>query len=568
MRLPWHRGRRSGPAGGVAERARAAFTAGLSDGVVDLTSVADTFVAWARRHGTDAELAEAYRMRAVVTAREALRRGTTSEQYRVLGRAEHAAAEAGYRLAEAGQVRDAVTVVEHSRAVLLTRMIGGLDPRTRTALQAAGRGDLVAAYERAIRRRADAYRRLYRDGGPAGVPIVRAGRAFTTGTPSDLERAAAEVTRVTRESAETAGTADSLEVPPYELIRRAARRAPAVYIACAYESGYALIVRGHGGPRWVRLPELRLGDEFAALKRPDPVPSALAAGVRLLADKLGPLVRELRGDAEIALIPVGELGNLPFNAALLEATIDDPEREPLAVRYLPNARAALDDPLTVEPAPRVLVVDAAEARGLPALRVARRQAAALTERYRPASDRLSDATCAQVLDRLADATVVQFFCHGRAEPADPLLGGLELMDGRLSVGALMGRPPGRPQLVVLAACESQTTGTAAPNEAVGLPAALIQAGAAGVVAAQWQVDERAAMLLLNRFHDFLAAGRSPARALTEAQCWLRGADGAEIATRYPELTSRRRSSAFAGQRNAAIPYKEPVYWAAFGYTGR
>jgi CHAT domain-containing protein len=238
------------------------------------------------------------------------------------------------------------------------------------------------------------------------------------------------------------------------------------------------------------------------------------------------------------------------------------------VRYLPNARAGLTDPLIIGPAPQVLVVDVAEAPGRRLLRNVNGQAAALAERYRPASYRLSDATCAQVLDRLANADLVQFFCHGQAEPTDPLLGGLELMDGRLSVGALMGRPRGRPQLVVLAACESQITGTTAPNEAVGLPAALIQAGAAGVVAAQWPVDERVAMLLLNRFHDFLAAGRAPARALTEAQCWLRDANGAEIAARYPDLTTRRPSAAFANQRNAAIPYKEPIYWAAFGYTGR
>jgi CHAT domain-containing protein len=75
------------------------------------------------------------------------------------------------------------------------------------------------------------------------------------------------------------------------------------------------------------------------------------------------------------------------------------------------------------------------------------------------------------------------------------------------------------------------------------------------------------MLLLNRFHDFLAGGQPPARALTSAQCWLRTATGAEIAARYPDLTNRRSSATFAPQRNAEVRYAQPIYWAAFGYTG-
>ncbi|MGN9841280.1 CHAT domain-containing protein [Nonomuraea sp. H19] len=565
MRLTWLGGRRSGS---VAELARAAFAAGLSSGLTDLTAVADTFEAWARQHGTRAELAEAHRMRVMTAAREARRRGLLIDQYGVLGRAEHAAAEAGHLLAADEQGRDAVAVVELSRAVVLTRMIGGLDPLTRTALRAAGRDDLITAHERAIRLRADAYRRLHRGGGPAGASLIRQGRAYATGVPFDLEHASAEVTRVRRASAAITGPADPLEIPAYAMIQQVASQAPVVYLASADESGYALIVRDHGEPQFVRLPALRLSDEFAAQRQPNPVPATLAAGVRLLTARLGPLVCALRGDPEIALVPVGGLDNLPFNAALLEATIADPAREPLVVRSLPNARAGLGRPLTIGPAPRVLVVDATEAPGQRKLRYAHKEAATLAERYGPAAHPLSDASRAQVLDRLADADLVQFFGHGQAEPADPLLGGLELMDGRLSVGTLMGRPPGRPQLVVLAACESQFTGATAPNEAVGLPAALIQAGAAGVVAAQWQVNERAAMLLLNRFHDFLAMGRSPARALTMAQCWLRGANGAEIAPRYPGLANRRASATFAGRRDAEIRYAEPVYWAAFGYTGR
>lgn len=171
---------------------------------------------------------------------------------------------------------------------------------------------------------------------------------------------------------------------------------------------------------------------------------------------------------------------------------------------------------------------------------------------------------------LPGADVVQFLCHGVAVPEDPLSGGLELTDGRLTVGALMGRPPGRPQLVVLAACESQSVGDEALDEAIGLPAAMMQAGATGVIAAQWQVNERAAMVLIRALHEGLAAGRRPARALTDALCLLRTATGGELAARYRDLTGRRPAAndRLARLRDARVPYAEPRHWAAFGYTGR
>ena len=67
-------------------------------------------------------------MRSVATARAATHRAFPASQLAVLADAQHIAAEAGYWLAADGRPAAAATVLEYSRAVLLTRLAGGLEP--------------------------------------------------------------------------------------------------------------------------------------------------------------------------------------------------------------------------------------------------------------------------------------------------------------------------------------------------------------------------------------------------------------------------------------------------------
>jgi hypothetical protein len=559
--------RRAPEAGGVTAVARAAFRAGTADGIADLTGVADRYLDWARAAGSPEELAEAYWMQSVATAREAMRRELPAARLRVLARSQDIASEAGYHLAVAGRLEDAVIAAEHSRGVLLTRLVGGLSPQIRAGLLAAGRPDLLRSYLAALRRRADAYRAQYAAEPERPQPILRTGRAFPAGTPSGLEAAQAEVARLTREIGGLVRDVTALDLPGYPEIREVARRAPVVYLGAAGASGYALIVRGRGEPGLVTLPDLdadAVSGHRGTFARPSPLPNPVHDCVDWLAGRaLAGLVPEVATEPEIALVPLGALNLLPVGAALIQATARRPGG-PLAVRYLPNARVAAGIPPWTA-ARDVLVVDGPP--GEPPLRRIRDEADALASRY--GTEALHDATGEVVLDALSSADVVQFMCHGRADLADPLSGGLLLKDGWLTVQQLLGRPPLRRQLVILAACESQVSGTSAPDEVIGLPAALYQAGAAGVVAAQWQVEERAALVLLRRFHDHLDGGHPPARALAAAQAWLRTATSQDMTSRYPDLfrAGRRTRHAVPAGRDSYVPYAEPVHWAAFGYTG-
>lgn len=577
--MRWRQPRRApgtpGEEGGVPGQARAAFQAGLGDATADITGVADTYVGWAQEQGSPAELAEAYWMRSVITAREAMRRELPAGRLRVLANSQHIAVEAGYWLAAAGRLRDAVIAVEHSRGILLTRLAGGLDAGIRAKLLAVGRADLLRSYMDALRRRADAYRDQYAGGSGRPPPIVRGGRSFQAGTASALEEAQADISGLAREVSAVVGGMDPLDLPSYEVIREAAGQAPVVYLAASEQEGYALIVRGEGEPGFVPLPGLRpdvLAGHRKSFTRSPPLPTAVRTCVDWLATTLKDVVLKVSQEPEAALIPLGALNLFPVNAALIQATAARPSG-PIAVCYLPNVRVTAGTPRWPGTAiPRdVLVIDVADSPCVPGaqpLRQVRGEAEALVHRY--GARRLPDATTAEVLRSLPSADMVQFLCHGKADLTDPLMGGLLLMDGWLTVQTLFSRPPLRRQLVILAACESQVGGVTAPDEIVGLPAALYQAGAAGVVAAQWQVEERPALLLLRKFHDQLRGGASPARALSHAQNWLRTATIAEMTSAYPELFASDPppcNPVIAAQRAADVPYAEPVYWAAFGYTG-
>ena len=507
------------------------------------------------------------------TAREALRRELPTGRLQVLADAQGIAAEAGFYLAAGQRRRNAVIAVEHSRAIWLSRVAGELDPQVRARLLAAGRSELLDSYLDALDRRSEAYRRQYLgDLGP--VPsVTRGGRSYRVGVPSSLEAAQAQVTRLAREVRAVTGGMDLLELPSYELAQKAASRAPVVYLAATDAGGYALVVRHQGEPVFVPLPALRpetLELHVRSFTAKPPLPAAVRACVDWLASGvLTDFLQAISGEPEIALIPLGKLSLLPVHAALIQATAHD-AGGPVTVRYLPNARAAAS--LSGWPEAGsfrdVLVVEAAGAPGAPALDLARAEAEALAHRYD--ARWLPGATSPAVLRWLGSADMVQFMCHGRADLADPLASGLLLMDGWLTVRALLSRAPLRRQLVILGACESQVAGISVPDEVIGLPASLYQAGAAGVVAAQWQVDERAALLLLRRFHDLLSAGSYPAQAVSAAQDWLRTTTRGEMSSRYPELFAASPSpqnSELAAQRAACVPYEDPVHWAAFSYTG-
>ena len=154
----------------------------------------------------------------------------------------------------------------------------------------------------------------------------------------------------------------------------------------------------------------------------------------------------------------------------------------------------------------------------------------------------AQASRTRVLDELARHDVLHFACHGRADLLNPLDSGLALAGGeRLTLeDVLLARLDVR--LAVLSACETALPGARLPDEVIGLPNGLVQAGAIGVIGSLWSVPDMVTAELMTRFYTaWRCDGMEPAEALRQAQRSVRD------------------------DPNHA--WSHPFYWAAFCYHG-
>jgi CHAT domain-containing protein len=136
----------------------------------------------------------------------------------------------------------------------------------------------------------------------------------------------------------------------------------------------------------------------------------------------------------------------------------------------------------------------------------------------------------------------------------------------------------------MSSCETGITSTQnIVDEYIGLVSGFLSAGVAHVVSTLWTVDEISSALLMIQFHKFLESC-PPAKALSEAQKWLRNQTYADLSQWYQ---SHAVSFVKIGIRNGvedaltdfAImardeeeqhkkPYEDPFYWAGFTVTGK
>jgi CHAT domain-containing protein len=205
----------------------------------------------------------------------------------------------------------------------------------------------------------------------------------------------------------------------------------------------------------------------------------------------------------------------------------------------------------------------------------------------------STATRDAVMDALPDANCISFYCHGAWNPSNPAQSALLLhaagrppetvgpedrgtSRGALTVQDLQQVDLHRSRLALLWACESALIGTQHLAEAIGFPAALVDAGVPAVVGSLWIVEEEATRRLAK---DMLAAHISgdftPAAALRYAQLAALQRDSDKATpTDAASLDGGRQTLARLGSgmpsragRSAKPPPSAPFYWAAFTMTG-
>lgn len=391
-----------------------------------------------------------------------------------------------------------------------------------------------------------------------------------------------------------------LAPPTFGDISRTAKSAPLVYFAAADPGGLALIVHGED-TTYVPLDGLNANtlrrrveahlDAYTAFRGErgagrEGWSRSLSEVTRWLwDDAVGPVLGALAGTNEAVFVAGGLLGLLPLHAAWTEDPDMPTQRryalDELTISYAPNARAlqAAQDLAITVPGRRLLaVVEPAPVQAAP-LPFARHEARGFAAGARLECIELSgpQATPLRFLREAGDADILLLACHGRANLADPLRSGLLLAGREVDLRQLMELHL-RVRLAVLSACETALPGTELPDEVIGLPTGLLQAGVAGVVASQWAVPDRATAMLMTEFARLWGGGDvPPAKALRQAQRWLRDTTNGQKRAHWLAALDDRPVlpidvvEAFV----AALSFLEPderdhadlAMWAAFAHLG-
>ncbi|MGP4087516.1 CHAT domain-containing protein, partial [Streptomyces sp. KR55] len=490
-----------------------------------------------------------------------------------LERADGLPAMTAYALAKGGRYAEAVRAIEEGRAMLLSRVLDR-DHQDLGALRAAGHPDLADRWDRLT----------------AELAVLE-GADVAGHAPPDAQGHALRVRELQRALDELAERITRLLPPdPRE------PAGSAVYLVPAPWGGVALLLRPGAEPAPVWLDSLvddAVRDAVIALYREDADAAERERALRdiggwLWEAALRDVLRELGGLPEV-FVSVGLLGLLPLHAARPDGPGESAPRHLIDLGSVPTApnlqawresRRRASDSRTPAAA-TVLAVGAPVESGaaLPyAAEEARMVAAALAA---PGAERVgTDARVTDVARLAPSADVLHFACHGAADLMTPLRGGLVLAHGQvLTLSALM-RMRIRARLVVLSACDSGLSGTALPDEVVGLPTGLLQAGAAAVVASLWEVPDATALLLMTDFYDRWRSdpAQGTAAALAAAQRWLRDTSNGAKRDRFtrwletghpwiPDSVAEACFEAVALRDPLEYDHASPLQWAAFVHVG-
>lgn len=489
--------------------------------------------------------ADAYERLVVLAARDAVERSGTQARRRVLTAAQEYAEDAGYWLARTGRYREAVLALETGRAVGLTDALGRRDAR-RPGLSyddiIAETGDGAIVFVGAAA--AGGYALVvaaHHD--PQYVDLPRLDRARVTHLVDLMSPAAGTASAAVANSSGAAPTT-TVGIPPGGERKLGPDKARAF------------------GPG--RLRELSPDSEITINPLTEILRALWIDGIKEIGLRAGGRV--------VTLIPVGLLSLLPLHAAGAPRW-DRPTEwwhvgKYSAIRYAPNTRSlrwcrAAARELGHQQT--LLAVDVPAGHGAQStdeLRYVARETTEVTRRWTGRASRpVHECTWEEFRSEAERHTVWHLAMHGFADPRRIVDSRMYFADRQVTLAELRGTlAVGPRRLAVLSACHTNLTGADLPNEIVGLPAALVELGFAGVIASAWAVDDLATAYLMTAFYDrWCRQGDEPPIALHRAQGWLRTASTQDLEALLPGIVP-------AG-RPGKHPYAEPRYWAAFAYTG-
>jgi len=200
---------------------------------------------------------------------------------------------------------------------------------------------------------------------------------------------------------------------------------------------------------------------------------------------------------------------------------------------------------------------------------------------------VNDGDSSIKIGQLQQKKCAHFACLSVLDCDFPLKSGVFLRNDCMSLEEIFNLDFRQYFLVTLSACEITAGSPGGAEDFVGLSAGLLYAGTSSVVSTLWKVNDVSTLLLTSKFYENL--GRFPrlqvgdvARALSEAQRWLRDLTGEElevlladfqpqISQTFDRLSQSSRVIAEASLQQIRYrkphPFANPYYWAAFTAAG-
>jgi CHAT domain-containing protein len=555
---------------------------------------------WAFQRGSWAEVVEAYDFVEKGMEVRLSHQFSRADKSFSLGGVQGLAAQASYAQLKLGRLDQAVEALEAGRALLM-----------REALERRRR-DLHFLKELGY---ADLYQDFLEASGRYDALLAQAGSETR---PSDwmqqVDRASGEI----QSAAESIRTSAGVKHPQYRFFLKPlplqetqdqAHDSPLVYLAATSSEGMALIVNATG-LKWIELPELTdaalretlIGKDAEALggylgaynewrngdsNAFDAWSNALDETARWLWDVvmrriMAKLAAE--GITRAVLVPTGLLGLLPLHAAWMEdSSLPAGRRYALddcTFIYAPSAQALYHARQGADrPADALLVVENPDG----SMKFTGPEVKSVLSHFPGRSVHLlrAQATKKSVVRAVGSSSVLHFSGHGLAGWGEAESSRLKLADDDLTLTELFDMHLDQARLAVLSACETGVPGTELPDEAVLLPSAWMQAGVPGVVGSLWSVDDMSTAMLMARFYDLWRDEHlSPPEALRQAQIWLRDGTVKDLLLQFKgcmqsgsvRMSAEAAKSFYKHEKIAwgdpeNRPFKDPLYWAAFGYTG-
>jgi CHAT domain-containing protein len=231
----------------------------------------------------------------------------------------------------------------------------------------------------------------------------------------------------------------------------------------------------------------------------------------LYTELIAPVADWIQASQRLVVIPHGVLHRIPF-AALYDGAEYVVQQREVVVGPSASALTFCRRPIDTAKPNRLVVANSDNGQLPGAITEAERVAQLLGARCLLEAD----ATRAQVVEQARQADVIHLAMHGFARLDAPLFSYLSLADGQLTALDCFELELDC-ALVTLSACESGLAHIAPGDEQMGLPRALLYAGARSVLQTLWRVDDETTAELMERFYSGLAAGLGRGRALRSAQ---------------------------------------------------